>query len=1491
MTRVVAALFQLLLVVLLCHETARAQMLMQGAGQVSSSGAARYDIPISVPPGIRDLAPKLSLRYGSQDGNQMAGVGWSLAGLSFITRCPQTRYQDGNITAVDYSNRDRYCLDGRRLVAISGKDGADGSEYRTEVDEISQVKSAGTVGTAPYYGPASFTVKTRDGLVMEFGGTADSRVLAQGLNVVRVWALSKVSDRKGNFMAVSYTADASTGEFQPASIAYTGNASVSPAVAPQSSVVFEYEARPDPIQKYFGGRGVRTVDRLKKIRTTTASVKGDVMSYTLTYDASPSTRRSRLKSVAQCSGSGKCLPPTTITWDATGASANTFVRAGSVSGGSQIAGGCQPYNGYGVVTGDFNGDGLDDVYSLCAGLFFNDGRGGYRYVRPSVTPTFGGRDSLLALFAEDMNGDARKDIVVVWGHSNASDGDGIDYPQDIHIDVLVNVDGNGAFQSQPWVGTGPSLNALPFIRFLPPADIDGDGRPDLVLLNNFFADCDSCSPKSQLVAYVYKNTGTGYSASTQPFPGEIIFSTLQAFLADMDGDGRSDLVVASGSDSYLEGNGGPNQASVTTYLSNGSSFVNPGPGVAVGGFTYNDNIDTFTLGDFNGDGYTDVLRIYRTGPSFAPVANFEFAFNDGRGMTVKRPAITPSVLMSWPVGLKIRDVNDDGKSDIIADLVSGSGGLLVFNSSGDGNLLAEPWISGFQRFFPETWRAAQLDGQSSGGLVQTTYVGPAGTGMSIYNFVPSLITRDLVVDIGTSGLPGTSTRFQYDTLPRVLGTRYFKEAAPAFPRLPIVPAARVAVGMDLPTGQATQRHVSMSYGTMLYEYGGRGNLGLAWMQSKADDTGVATKTALRQDFPYLGLVDRVTQTQSSGALLKSVRNTYACNDFVNGACAVAPGKRYQVWASRVDEQNVDLNGAALPGSRTTVSMNSQGFPLQSTVQTLDGAANATAYQTTTTNVYQDDVASWLLGRVVKTTVTATAPDLPPPPPPMSAALAITGCSSTSATTPAASTMSCTVSNLGRAAVASIGYGPIAGMTVSGPAGACAANSACGTVTVTSGTAVGSYSGTLTATPNSGSAASVAVNLTVKPPPAVLAFGNCSSTAPTTPIAATLTCTLSNTGATAANGISYAALAGMTVSGPTGACAAGSNCGTVTVTTGTAAGTYSGTLTATPDSGNAASTAVSLVVKAPPAALALTGCSSTSPVSPAPATMSCTLGNAGGTAVNSISYGAIPGMTVSGPTGACGAVAWCGIVTVTSGTAMGSYTGTLTAVPDTGYPASVGVSLSVKGSIATLASGNAALSLGSVNVNATPPQGSWTFRNDGTAPMSLNLGALNSPFSVVSNTCANVAPGGSCAITVRMSTASAGSFSQGGIAVGGSTQGARSDLGVNGSVLALLPFAYVSVAPSSDQIVTTATYTFRNGNVSPLAVTGLAASGSAYVGLPITGTCTEVGSLAAGASCTATVVANRPCSDNYPDQNVRVSISSPAGGTDGAYVTVPAKVCF
>jgi hypothetical protein len=194
--------------------------------------------------------------------------------------------------------------------------------------------------------------------------------------------------------------------------------------------------------------------------------------------------------------------------------------------------------------------------------------------------------------------------------------------------------------------------------------------------------------------------------------------------------------------------------------------------------------------------------------------------------------------------------------------------------------------------------------------------------------------------------------------------------------------------------------------------------------------------------------------------------------------------------------------------------------------------------------------------------------------------------------PTAATLSCTLANTGQTAVSSISYSSIAGVTMSGQPASCGGNAPCGTLTLTTATGPATYSGTLTATPNTGTAAVKAVSMTVNPvalTPAALTLACSGGATTTSPTAATLRCTLANTGQTAVSSISYSSITGVTITGQPASCGANATCGTLTLTTATGPATYSGTLTATPNTGTAAVKAVSMTVNPvalTPAALTL-----------------------------------------------------------------------------------------------------------------------------------------------------------------------------------------------------------------------------------------------------------------------------------------------------------------
>jgi Salmonella virulence plasmid 65kDa B protein len=125
-----------------------------GNATVSLSGAAQYNVPIIVPVGSAGITPKLFLSYDSGAGPSALGLGWSLMGVSSITRIGRTSFLDGLPGPIQFSDADALVLDGARLIPAPEGGGflAKALADQTRVEVIEDVSSMPTP-TAESAGP------------------------------------------------------------------------------------------------------------------------------------------------------------------------------------------------------------------------------------------------------------------------------------------------------------------------------------------------------------------------------------------------------------------------------------------------------------------------------------------------------------------------------------------------------------------------------------------------------------------------------------------------------------------------------------------------------------------------------------------------------------------------------------------------------------------------------------------------------------------------------------------------------------------------------------------------------------------------------------------------------------------------------------------------------------------------------------------------------------------------------------------------------------------------------------------------------------------------------------------------------------------------------------------------------------------------------------------------------------------------------------------
>ena len=68
----------------------------KGNIEVNAGGQLQFSLPIELPKGIKNVSPNISLIYTSNAGNGIAGYGWSLSGVTTISRVGKTIEKDGS---------------------------------------------------------------------------------------------------------------------------------------------------------------------------------------------------------------------------------------------------------------------------------------------------------------------------------------------------------------------------------------------------------------------------------------------------------------------------------------------------------------------------------------------------------------------------------------------------------------------------------------------------------------------------------------------------------------------------------------------------------------------------------------------------------------------------------------------------------------------------------------------------------------------------------------------------------------------------------------------------------------------------------------------------------------------------------------------------------------------------------------------------------------------------------------------------------------------------------------------------------------------------------------------------------------------------------------------------------------------------------------------------------------------------------------------------
>jgi len=221
-----------------------------------------------------------------------------------------------------------------------------------------------------------------------------------------------------------------------------------------------------------------------------------------------------------------------------------------------------------IAVGDFNGDGKLDVVGVIDGtnavsIFLGNGDGSF--AAPAQYPA---GPMLLSppyhnVLVADFNGDGKLDIAAATDNG---------------IAVLL---GNGDGTFQPFTVLSSLLSYDPGDELLALADMNGDGRPDVVK-----------ATQTGLINVALANSA-GTFQQAQAFQIGAILNTESAVVGDFNGDGKPDLAFASQSIDV-----------VTILFGNGDGTVNGHIEYSVP--SVSNTVNFMMAADFNGDGALDM---------------------------------------------------------------------------------------------------------------------------------------------------------------------------------------------------------------------------------------------------------------------------------------------------------------------------------------------------------------------------------------------------------------------------------------------------------------------------------------------------------------------------------------------------------------------------------------------------------------------------------------------------------------------------------------------------------------------------------------------------------------------------------------------------------------------------------------------------------------------------------------------------------------------